>query len=144
MAKQITTFIPNVPGALAIFCRILKENEIDMRAMNVGDAMDFGIVRVIVNNTEKAVQMLQSRKFVCQVQDVLVIEVEDHPGALVDLLEALGAAGVNLNYTYALFSRSEGKAAFVIKTENREAAEKALEEAGIRALTDEELVTPFS
>ena len=127
MAKQITTFIPNVPGALANFCRSLKENEIDMRAMNVGDAMDFGIVRVV-----------------CQVQDVLVIEVEDHPGALVDLLEALGAAGVNLNYTYALFSRSEGKAAFVIKTENREAAEKALEEAGIRTLTDEELVTPFS
>jgi hypothetical protein len=115
-----------------------------MRAMNVGDAMDFGIVRVIVNNTEKAVEMLQSKKFVCQVQDVLVIEVEDHPGALVDLLEALGEAGVNLNYTYALFSRSEGKAAFVIKTEDREAAEKALEEAGVWTLADEDLVTPFS
>ena len=74
MAKQITTFIPNIPGALASFCRILKMHGIDMRAMNVGDAMEFGIVRVIASDTDKAVQVLTKEHFVCQVEDVIVID----------------------------------------------------------------------
>lgn len=139
MAQQITTFIANKPGTLASFCRILKDNDIDMRAMNVGDAMDFGIVRVVTNNTEKALDVLRNQGFVCQVQDVLAIEVEDRPGSLVDLLTALGEAEVNLDYTYALFSRHEGTSAFVIKTSDRAHAEKALKAAGIRILADEEL-----
>ncbi len=139
MAKQITTFIPNIPGALASFCRILKMHGIDMRAMNVGDAMEFGIVRVIASDTDKAVQVLTKEHFVCQVEDVIVIEVADQPGALVDLLTALGEADVNLDYTYALFSRHEATAGFVIKTDNREGALKALKSAGIRTIPDEEL-----
>lgn len=139
MAKQITTFIANQPGALAEYCRILKDNGIDMRAMNVGDAMDFGIVRSIVDKTDLAVQVLEDAGSVCQVQDVLAIEVTDHPGALVGLLETLGRAGVNLDYTYALFSRHEGTAGFVIKTGDREKAVAALKEAGIRLIPDEEL-----
>jgi hypothetical protein len=139
MVKQITTFIPNVPGALASFCRTLKKYNIDMRAMNVGDAMEFGIVRVIVDQTEKAVEILQSENFVVHVQEVIALEVEDHPGSLVELLTTLEEAGVNLDYTYALFSGHEHKAAFVIKTQNREKAEEALKSAGIRAISQEEL-----
>ncbi len=139
MAKQITTFIPNKPGTLAEFCSILKEHDIDMRAMNVSDAMDFGIVRVITNDTEKALEVLGERGFVCQLQDVLAIEVEDHPGSLVGLLTALGEAGVNLDYTYALFSRHEGTAAFIIKTGDRQRAEEALKTLGVRLLLDEDL-----
>lgn len=139
MAKQLTTFISNTPGALAAFCGVLKENGIDMRAMNVSDAMDFGIVRVIVSDTDRAKAKLEEQGYICQVKDVLVIEVEDHPGALVDLLRTLGASGVNLDYTYALFSRHEGTAGFVIKTENREEAVRALSEAGLRPIPDGEL-----
>ena len=139
MAKQITTFIANKPGSLAGFCRILKEHDVDMRAMNVGDATDFGIVRVIVSDTDKAVRMLRAEGFVCQVQDVLAIEVEDHPGSLVELLTILGEADVNLDYTYALFSRHEGTAGFVIKTSDQAHAVRALKKAGIRMLEDEEI-----
>ena len=139
MAKQLTTFISNTPGALAAFCGVLKEIGIDMRAMNVSDAMDFGIVRVIVSDTGRAKAKLEEQGYICQVKDVLVIEVEDHPGALVALLRTLGAFGVNLDYTYALFSRHEGTAGFVIKTENREEAVRALSEAGLRPIPDGEL-----
>ena len=139
MAQQITTFIENRPGSLAAFCRILKEHGIDMRAMNVGDAMDFGIVRAIVDDTEKARDVLEKAGSVCQIGDVLVIEVADRPGALVELLTILGRAGVNLDYTYALFSRHEGTAGFVIKTDSRGKAESALKEAGIRLIPEEEL-----
>ena len=133
MAKQLTTFISNTPGALAAFCGVLKENGIDRRAMNVG------IVRVIVSDTGRAKAKLEEQGYICQVKDVLVIEVEDHPGALVALLRTLGAFGVNLDYTYALFSRHEGTAGFVIKTENREEAVRALSEAGLRPIPDGEL-----
>jgi hypothetical protein len=139
MAKQLTTFIANVPGTLAGLCRTLKAHNIDMRAMNVGDAMDFGIVRIIVDNTEEAIRVLEAQNFVCQVQDVLVIEVEDHPGALVGLLTTLEKAGVNVNYVYALFSRHEGMSGFVINTADREMAEKALLESGVRTIPEDEL-----
>lgn len=139
MIRQITTFIPNQPGTLASFCKILKENNIDMRAMNVGDAMEFGIVRVIVSDTETAAAVLREKGFVCQVDEVLVIEVEDHPGSLVGLLTTLGEASVNLDYVYALFSRKEGTAGFVIKTGDQEHAKSALRSAGIRQLQEEEL-----
>ena len=139
MAKQITTFIANKPGTLAEFCRILKNHDIDMRAMNVGDAMDFGIVRVIASDTETAVSVLKEEGFVCRAEEVLAIEVDDHPGSLVELLTALGEADVNLDYTYALFSGNPGKAGFVIKTSDQEHALKALQGAGIRVLGGDEL-----
>ncbi|MDO4619116.1 MAG: acetolactate synthase [Lachnospiraceae bacterium] len=139
MAIQISTFIGNHPGALASFCRTLKEHGINMRAMNVSDATEFGIVRVITDNSAKARAVLEEQGLICQEEDVLAFEVEDRPGALVGLLETLGEAGVNLNYTYALFSGHEGTAGFVIKTENREEAVKALAAAGIRQLADDEL-----
>lgn len=139
MASQITTFIANKPGTLAGLCTAMKEAGLDMRAMNVSDAMDFGIVRIIVRDPKKAVSFLGERGYVCQTEDVLAIEVEDRPGALVDLLTALGEADVNVDYTYALFSRTSGTVGFVIKTSDREHAEKALEVAGIRLIPDEEL-----
>ncbi len=139
MAKQITTFIPNQPGALARFCTFLKEQNIDMRAMNVSDAQDFGIVRVIVNDTDAAYQALRKNEFVCQVQDVLTIEVEDRPGSLVELLTTLGEEDVNIDYTYALFSRHEGTAGFVIKTGDRKRALEVLQKAGVKLIAQEEL-----
>ena len=139
MAQQITTFIKNEPGTLAAFCTLLKNSGVDMRAMNVSDAMDFGIVRVIVSNTAAAEKVLTENGYVCQKQDVLAIEVQDHPGSLVELLTILGDAGVNLEYTYALFSRHEGTAGFVIKTTDRAHAESALSKAGIKTLAEEEL-----
>lgn len=139
MAKQLTTFIENQPGALAGFCRFLKDHTIDMRAMNVGDAEDFGIVRVIVDNPDKALEVLKANKYVVQEDDVLAIEVEDHPGALVELLTTLGDAHVNVDYTYALFSRHENTAGFVLKTNDRAKALAALREAGISLIPDAEL-----
>lgn len=110
-----------------------------MRAMNVGDAQDFGIVRVIVNDTNKAYQILKDNDYVCQIQDVMAIEVNDRPGALVDLLDTLGEADVNVEYTYALFSRHEGTAGFVLKTGDWDKALEALNAAGIKMIEEKEL-----
>ena len=139
MAKQITTFIPNRPGALAGLCAAMKEGGIDMRAMNVGDAMEFGIVRIVASDPDAAARTLRDRGYVCQVEDLLAMEVEDRPGSLVELLDALGRAEVNLEYMYALFSGHEGKAGFVIRTSDQDHAAAALKEAGITILDDADI-----
>ena len=80
--KQISVFLENKPGTLAEFCKVLQKNNIDMRAMCVADAMDFGIARVIVDNVYDTVTVLKDEGYVCQITKVLTVEMEDRPGAL--------------------------------------------------------------
>ena len=78
--KQISVFLENRPGTLAEFCKVLQKNNIDMRAMCVADAMDFGIARVIVDNVYDTVTVLKDEGYVCQITKVLTVEMEDRPG----------------------------------------------------------------
>ena len=97
--KQISVFLENRPGTLAEFCKVLQKNNIDMRAMCVADAMDFGIARVIVDNVYETVTVLKDEGYVCQITKVLTVEMEDRPGALSDILALLGEQNINLEYT---------------------------------------------
>ena len=113
--KQISVFLENRPGTLAEFCKVLQKNNIDMRAMCVADAMDFGIARVIVDNVYETVTVLKDEGYVCQITKVLTVEMEDRPGALSDILALLGEQNINLEYTYAFLTREKDKAYLVIK-----------------------------
>ena len=86
--QQISVFLENKPGTLAEFCKVLEKNNIDMRAMCVADAMDFGIVRVIVDDVYSTVTILKDEGYVCQITKVLTVEMEDKPGALGKILPA--------------------------------------------------------
>ena len=97
--KQISVFLENRPGTLAEFCKVLQKNNIDMRAMCVADAMDFGIARVIVDNVYDTVTVLKDEGYVCQITKVLTVEMEDRPGALSEILALLGEQNINLEYT---------------------------------------------
>ena len=93
--KQISVFLENRPGSLADFCKSFK-NEIDMRYVR-GRCQDFGILRIIVDDTYKTMTVLKDEGYVCQVTKVLTIEIDDKPGALVNVLTLLGDAKVNSN-----------------------------------------------
>ena len=97
--KQISVFLENRPGTLAEFCKVLQKNNIDMRAMCVADAMDFGIARVIVDNVYDTVTVLKDEGYVCQITKVLTVEMEDRPGALPEILALLGDQNIILEYT---------------------------------------------
>ena len=128
--KQISVFLENRPGTLAEFCKVLQKNNIDMRAMCVADAMDFGIARVIVDNVYETVTVLKDEGYVCQITKVLTVEMEDRPGALSDILALLGEQNINLEYTYAFLTREKDKAYLVIKVADNAAAADILKKNG--------------
>ena len=141
--KQISVFLENRPGTLAEFCKVLQKNNIDMRAMCVADAMDFGIARVIVDNVYETVTVLKDEGYVCQITKVLTVEMEDRPGALSDILALLGEQNINLEYTYAFLTREKDKAYLVIKVADNAAAADILKQNGVKVICQDELETIF-
>ena len=142
--RQISVFLENRPSSLLEFTKLLEENAIDLRAMSLAEAEDFGIVRIIVDDSYKTIQVLKEAGYVCNMTKVLAVEVEDKPGALVKVLTALGDNKVNLDYTYAFLSSKKGSAFMIMRVEDNEAAVRALSENGIRTVCQDDLGALFS
>ncbi|HAE44500.1 MAG TPA: acetolactate synthase [Lachnospiraceae bacterium] len=141
--KQISVFLENKPGTLAEFCKVLQKNNIDMRALCVADAMDFGIARVIVDDVYETVTVLKDEGYVCQITKVLTVEMKDEPGALSDILAILGEKNINLEYTYAFLTRQRDKAYLVIKVADNKAAAELLSAHGVKVICQDELEKIF-
>ena len=137
--KQISVFLENKPGTLAEFCKVLQKNNIDMRALCVADAMDFGIARVIVDDVYDTMTVLKDEGYVCQITKVLTVEMKDEPGALGDILSILGEQNINLEYTYAFLTRQRDKAYLIIKVADNKAAAKLLADHGVKVVCQDEL-----
>ena len=117
--NQISVFLENKPGQLAEFTRLLEENRIDMRALSIAETQDFGILRLIVDDPYKTVNVAKDAGYVCAITPVLAVEISDKPGSLVKMLTALGESGINVEYTYAsinVISRFDNVFAFVTNT----------------------------
>ena len=108
--KQISVFLENRPGALAEFTKILEKSNIDLRALSLAESEDFGIVRVIVDNPFDTIQILKDEGYVCSITKVIAVEIEDKPGALVNMLNILGDNKVNLEYSYAFLAKKANSA----------------------------------
>lgn len=141
--KQISAFLENKPGALAAFTRILQNSEIDLRALSLAETEDFGIVRVIVDDPFKTMQILKEEGYVCSLTKVLAITFEDKPGALVKVLNLLGDADVNLEYSYAFLAKKANSACMIFRVADNEKAIKVLTSNGIRPLCQDDLEGMF-
>ncbi|MCR5370590.1 MAG: ACT domain-containing protein [Clostridium sp.] len=141
--KQISVFLENKPGSLAEFTNLLQKKHIDMVALSVAEAEDFGIARLLVNDVLETVNTLKDNGYVCSLTPVLAVEIEDKPGALVRVLDLLGDAGINLEYMYAFLTRKADKAFMVLRVADNEQAIKILTSAGIRPLCQDDLVKLF-
>ncbi|MCR5293812.1 MAG: ACT domain-containing protein [Lachnospiraceae bacterium] len=137
--QQISVFLENRPGTLAELTDVLWKNNIDMRAMCVADAMDFGIARIIVDDVYETMTVLKDAGYVCQITKVLTVEMADEPGGLSKILALLGSAGINLEYTYAFLSRKKDTAYLVLKVAEPEKAEAVLRAEHIRLIGQETL-----
>nr|WP_122012211.1 ACT domain-containing protein [Maliibacterium massiliense] len=111
--KQISVFLENKPGQLAEFTKLLESQQINMCALSLADAEDFGILRIIVDDSYKTACVLKEAGYVFSITPVLAVEIPDKPGSLVRVLDVLGENGVNLEYTYA-FTVSRSKSAYMI------------------------------
>src|SRR6266581_5489302 len=96
--EQISVFIENKSGRLAEIARLLGEAGINIRALSLADTTDFGILRLIVNDAEKAKAVLKERGFTVSKTEVVAVEIPDRPGGLADLLQVLDEGGINVEY----------------------------------------------
>ncbi|MBR2783982.1 MAG: ACT domain-containing protein [Firmicutes bacterium] len=137
--KQISVFLENRPGTLAEATDALYQGNINMRALSVADTRDFGILRFIADDEEKALAVLKEAGYATTVTDVLAAIIPDDPGSMSKVLHALAAAGVNVEYTYAfLAEKVEHGAVVVLRVDDADRAAAALAAAGI-ALGDDKL-----
>ena len=120
--NQISVFLENKPGQLAEFTRLLEENQIDMRALSIAETQDFGILRLIVDDPYKTVNVVKEAGYICAVTPVLAVELSDKPGSLVKLLTALGEGGINVEYSYAFIARKKDVAYMAFRVNDPEKA----------------------
>ena len=139
MVKQLTVFLENSPGRLAALTRAIGDAAINMRALMVADTAEFGVVRIICDDPDLAQSALESAGYGVTVTDVIAVVVPDRPGGLADVLEVLGAAGINVEYAYC-FVRPSGEGAIdVFRVEEPDRAARVLAEADVRVLTQDEV-----
>ncbi len=132
--KQISVFVENKAGRLAELTDYLNQHDIDMRALSIAEAEDFGIVRMIVDDAYKTSCVLKEAGYVVSITPVLAVEIPDEPGSLYKIMKILGDGGVNLEYTYAFLTRKQGTAYIILRVENNEKAVEILGKKGIQTI----------
>jgi hypothetical protein len=137
--KQISVFLENRKGRLLKALNILSIADINIRALSIADTSEFGILRMIVSDTDLAKQILEESNFVVKVNEVIAVGVSDAPGGLEDVLELLNKNAVNVEYIYAFVEKKGEKAVVVIRTEDIDEGLKTLQKGGITVLSEEEI-----
>lgn len=137
--KQISVFLENKPGRLAEFTDVLSKNNIDMRALSLAEAEDFGIVRIIVDDVYNASTVLKDAGYVFSITKVLAVAIPDEPGGLSRVIRVLGDSSVNVEYMYAFITRKKGLAYMIFRVADNKRAIEVLQENGIRPVCQDEL-----
>ena len=138
-SRQISVFLANRPGTLAALLKSVKECGVNMRALSIADTRDFGIVRMIVNDTEGALAHLRGAGYAVTVTDIVAVTVPDAPGQLSRVVGVLAERGVNIEYMYAFAARHGEEAILVFRFDDLAKAEEALTAAGRDVISPLEL-----
>ena len=134
--RQISVFIENKQGVLVAVASALSNAGVDVRALSLADTQDFGVLRMIVEDTDKAKKALTEAGFVSSITEVLAAEVPDEPGAMSHILEKIAETGLNIEYMYAFVSPKNKKAYIVLRIKDIDGALVTLKDKGI-ALADD-------
>lgn len=137
--KQISIFLENRIGRLAEVTALLGKNNINIRALAIADTADFGILRLIVNDPDKAHRILIDNGFTVSETEVVAIEIDDKPGALANVLQVFRDNLINVEYLYAFVGLSNKKAIIIFRLEDIDAAIKILKNTHVKLLEAEEV-----
>jgi hypothetical protein len=138
--QQLSLFLENKPGCLLEPCRLLSDGGINIRALTLADTRQFGILRMIVSDWQKAAALLKEKGYVVNLTEVLAVEVPDRPGGLVHLLETIENSPVNIEYMYAFTSVRQDKAVLLFRFSDADQAVGRLQAAGINVVESVEIV----
>ena len=139
MVYQISVFLENRAGQFAEITTILAENDVDLRAISVAETADYGVLRMIVNDAQKATSILMQHGYLLSMTPVLVVAVADQPGGIAPILATLAEGNIDIEYMYSLFTHIEGKAYIVFRVAEAEKFVALLDSHGITPATAEEL-----
>ncbi|MDW7711587.1 MAG: hypothetical protein SCH98_14050 [Deferrisomatales bacterium] len=132
--KQISVSLENAPGRLYEVTRALGEAGINLRALNLVETGDFGVLRLLVSDLATTRQILMERHFPARVDEVVAVEIEDKPGSLSRLLQPLLDTAVHVRYMYAFTGFSSGRAVMIFRFSDNDAAIRVLRESGAKLL----------
>lgn len=136
---QLSLFLENKPGRLIEPCRLLAGAGIDMRTLTMADTAQFGILRMIVSDWERARTLLNQAGFVANIVEVVAVEVPDSPGGLAEILELFQGTDVNIEYMYAFPTGSIDRAVLIFRFDKPDDAIARLQGAGINVLESVEV-----
>jgi len=139
MPKQINIFVDNKPGKLKTITQILSSNGVDIKAVTIQDRKEFGMVKLLVNDPEKAHVLLQDNGFASALKDILVVIIEDKPGGLLQLAEAFEKHSINIIDAYSYTVQSHQKAVWCSEVDDYERARSLLKNDGFTLISDEDL-----
>ena len=139
--KQISIFIENRKNALSELTNVLATHNISMRALCLADSSDFGIARLIVDNSEQVQAALERSHYLVKVTPVIAIEIPDESGSLNKILKVLADNGRNVEYMYGFTGRKTNSAYMIIRCTDIPETERVLEKAGIKMMNQDELTT---
>ncbi len=132
---QLSLFAENKPGHLIAPCKLLSDAGINIVTLSLADTEQFGILRLIVREWQRAKEVLEAAGFSVVMTEVLAVEVQDRPGGLVEVLVVFEQAGINVEYMYAFSERMGDRAVLVFRVDNLDAAINALGRAGINPVS---------
>ena len=139
--EQISVFLENQPGALSEVTQILGESGVNIRALSLADTKDFGILRLIVNDNEKAQRTLDQKGFTVRKTDVVAVEVPDRPGGLAAIMKILAEAKINVEYLYAFVQQSGQNAIIIFRFDETDRAIAVLSEKKVAILDGKKMYT---
>ena len=133
--KQISVFLENKNGRLAEVTRILAEGNISLRAMTIADTADFGILRIIAEQPDRCLSLLQEHNFTARVTEVIGVRLDDRPGALFDVMDIFEKNKVNIEYLYSTLMLMEDKVVIMFKVEDIDHGLDIIKKNGMEAIT---------
>jgi hypothetical protein len=136
---QISVFLENKPGQLKLACQRLAEANINIMTLSLADTSQYGILRLIVPEWERVQAVFKESGFTATVTEVLAVEVADRPGGLLEILNVIDEAGLNVEYMYAFAFGREGKAALIFRFSDPDVAVTKLKAGGINVIGKVEL-----
>lgn len=132
--KQISIFLENTTGRIADVTKILKENKINLRAIMLADTQDFGILRIITDDSDNALKILKEANFTTKTTEVLAVSVSDKVGALCDVMTLFQQNNINIEYLYASLEKTGDSAVIIFKVEDADKGLVVIEENGLSSV----------
>ena len=136
---QISVFLENRTGQLAEITKQLADNHVDLRAISIAETADYGLARMIVDDAQKASNILLQHGDILSMTPVWAVEVPDRPSGLADLLSVLAESHIDVEYMYSLFTHRDGCAYMVLRISDEEKFTAALNAHDIKVVGAEEL-----